>query len=234
MIRAIQHNSTRSYEWTIAALETREECRADVVCLQEPPRERKGFEIRYTAYEIRKRKRVWTAMHKGRGLALNKRTYLSKGGDDDGIVTDVRRRGERVTRIVNIYAQKDTQSSERPARKLRWQRIIRQGHTVLAGDINAHSKCWDPRCTEPRYAVIWEDIIDGNGLEFGNDDRATHFWTRGDLQGKSVIDVPLANRPIGYWTILAENHATGSDHEVIEWEGDVYTQEEADHKWVVG
>jgi len=34
MIRVIQHNCARSYEWTIAALETGVERRADVVCLQ--------------------------------------------------------------------------------------------------------------------------------------------------------------------------------------------------------
>jgi len=105
---------------------------------------------------------------------------------------------------------------------------------VLAGDFNAHSKRWDPRCTEPRDAVFWEDIIDENGLEIRNDDRATHYWKRGDLEVKSVIDLTLANRRIRKWTILAENHATGSDHEVIEWEVDVDTQEEADHERVVG
>jgi len=39
MISVIQHNCARSYEWTIAALETGVKRRADVVCLQEPPRE---------------------------------------------------------------------------------------------------------------------------------------------------------------------------------------------------
>jgi hypothetical protein len=61
------------------------------VCWQEPPRERKGFEIRHTAYEIRKRKRVWMAVRKGSGLAVDERTDLSNGGNDDVIVTDVRR-----------------------------------------------------------------------------------------------------------------------------------------------
>jgi len=55
MIRAIQHKCAGLYEWTIAALETGVERRVDVVCLQQPPRERKGFEIRHTAYEIRKK-----------------------------------------------------------------------------------------------------------------------------------------------------------------------------------
>jgi hypothetical protein len=36
------------------------------------------------------------------------------------------------------------------------------------------------------------------------------------------------------WTILADDDATGSDHEVIEWEVGVDWQEEADHERVVG
>lgn len=43
----------------------------------------------------------------------------------------------------------------------------------------------------------------------------------------------MANRPIGKCTILAKNHTTGSDHEVIEREVDLHTQEEADHERVV-
>jgi len=45
----------------------------------------------------------------------------------------------------------------------------------------------------------------------------------------------LANRPIPKWSILAdEDHATGSDHEVMEWEVEVDRQEEAGHERVVG
>jgi len=212
MIRAIQHNCARSYEWTIAALEVGVERRGDVVCLQEPPSERQGFEIRHTAYGMRKRKRVWMAVRKGTGFAVDERLDLSEGDNDDVIVTGVRRRGEKVPIIVNIHDQKDTQSRERPARKLRWQRIIRQGCTMLAGSFNGHSTLWDPRCTKPRDDIFWKDIIDENGLEIGNDDRATHYWTRGDFEGESVIVLTLANRPIEKWTIPSENHATGSNH----------------------
>ena len=55
MIRAMQHNCARSYEWTITALETGVECKADGVCLLEPPRERAGVGISHLAYGIRKR-----------------------------------------------------------------------------------------------------------------------------------------------------------------------------------
>jgi hypothetical protein len=53
MIRVIQHNCARSYEWTIAALEMGVERRPDVVCLQEAPRERGGIGISHSAYEMR-------------------------------------------------------------------------------------------------------------------------------------------------------------------------------------
>ena len=36
-------------------------------------------------------------------------TDLSRGANDDVIATDVRRRGEQITRIVNIYNSNNTQ-----------------------------------------------------------------------------------------------------------------------------
>jgi hypothetical protein len=111
------------------------------VCLQEPPRERGrgGVGMSHSAYEIRKRKRVWTAIPKGSGLVVDEHTDVSRGANNEVIVTDVRRRGENITRIVNIYDQRDTQTGERLARKLNFQRVIWQGGTVLVGDFNAHS-----------------------------------------------------------------------------------------------
>jgi len=63
------------------------------VCLQEPLRERAGIGISHLAYEIRKRKRVWTAVCKESGLITNERTDLSKNAGDDVIVVDIKRRG---------------------------------------------------------------------------------------------------------------------------------------------
>jgi len=102
MIRVIQHNCGRSYEWTIGAPETGVECRADVVCLQEPPRERGGVGISHSGYEIRQRKRIWMAIRRESGLEVDERTDLRRGVNEDVIATDVRRRGERITRMVNV------------------------------------------------------------------------------------------------------------------------------------
>jgi hypothetical protein len=104
---------------------------------------------------------------------------------------------------------------------------------VVGRDFNAHSTPWDARSTEQCDPVFCEDDIDQNGLEIGNFARATHSWTRGDLEGKSIIDLTMVNRPIEKLTILAVIHATISDHQVIEWEGNVDKEEAADHQRVV-
>jgi len=234
MIKVIQLNCARSYEWTFAALETGVEPKADVVCLQEPPREIGGSVISHSQFEIRKTKRVWTAIQRGSGLVVDERTDSSRGANNYVIVPDVRKRGEKITRIVNVYDPRDTQSGESQAQEVNWERVILQGRTVLAGDLNAHSSRWDLRCHAQQNATFWEGVIDENGLEIGNDGRSTHCWTRADHEGKSVINLTLANRPIMTWTILADDHATRSDHEVIDKEVDADGQEEADHKRAVG
>jgi hypothetical protein len=152
-------------------------------------------------------------------LVVNQRTDLSRGANGDVVATDLRRKGESITRIVNSYNQMNTHSGERPARKLNWQRLIRQGSTVVAGDFNPDSIPWDPRCQVQRDAAFWEDVTDEKGLEIGNDGEAHHHWTREGDEGESVINLPLENRQITNWSILAnDDHATGSDDEDIEWD----------------
>jgi len=101
------------------------------------------------------------------------------------MVVDIKRRGEKIIRIVNIHVERTREPRDRPARRLSWQEIIRHGGggTVLAGDFNAHSQRCDPRCTERRDAAYWDDITDEHGLVLGNDDRPTHNWTRNESEG---------------------------------------------------
>jgi hypothetical protein len=89
IIRAIQHNCARLYVWTIAALETGVKWKADLVCLQEPPRAREGVGISHPAYDIRKRKRVWAAGRTQSGIATNEWTDLCKHALGVIIVVDI-------------------------------------------------------------------------------------------------------------------------------------------------
>jgi len=139
MISVIQHNCTRLNEWAIAVMEMGVEPRADVVLLQEPLTETGLTGISNSAYEVGKRIRDSTAIHVGSGLVVVEWTDLSCGANDDVIAMDVRRRGQTITKIVNGYDHGDTQSGERPGWKLHWQRVIRQGGTVLAVDFNPQS-----------------------------------------------------------------------------------------------
>jgi hypothetical protein len=108
----------------MAALETGVDRKADLVLLQEPPGEKGRIGISHPAYEIRKGERVWTAVRKGSGLGTDERTDLRRGANDDPMVTDVKRRGEMMMRMINVYNQRDIQTGERWARKLIWHRAI--------------------------------------------------------------------------------------------------------------
>jgi len=63
---------------------------------------------------------------------------------------------------------------------------------------------------------------------------SAHLWSREDNESELVIDLTLANRPITVWSIVADNHITGSCHVVIEWAVEADSQEEADFERVVG
>jgi len=46
---------------------------------------------------------------KGSELATDKRTDLSRGANDDVMVTDVKRSGEKMTRIIDVYDLREVQ-----------------------------------------------------------------------------------------------------------------------------
>jgi hypothetical protein len=220
----------------MATRETGVDRKVDWVLLQEPLWEKCRIRISEPGYEIRKRTSVWTAVGKGSGLPTEEPTDVSSGVKDDVMVTDVKTRGKKLTRIINVYDQRDVQTREISARKPNWHRAIQRGvGTIIAGDMNSQSRRWGPRCREKRDAMFWEEIIEQRGPEIGNDDdRPTHHWARNGEDGESTIDLTLAIRPITRWTTLGGSHATGSDQEVIEWEFKVNTQEMADYVQVIG
>jgi hypothetical protein len=169
MIKVIQHNCTRSYEWTIEAVETGAEHTGDEVCLQEPRSERGGCGISHAVYELRKSKCMLMAIRKRSSIVVDGLPDLSTGASEDVIITDVTRRGEYITWIVNVYNQRDRESEERLAKMVNWESIMRWSGSVCAGGFNAHSSRWDPRCRAQWNATCSDGMIDKNGLEIEND-----------------------------------------------------------------
>jgi hypothetical protein len=148
-------------------------------------------------------------VREGSRLGTHHRTDLSRGAYNDVMVTDLTRRGEKMTRIINVYDQRDVQTGERRGRKLNWHRAIpHEGGTIIAGDMNAHSRRWDPKSRQQRDATCWQEIIDEYGLQIGNDDCPTHHWVRNGDQGESTIDLTLATQLITRWSMLDGSHAT--------------------------
>jgi hypothetical protein len=84
------------------ALEAGVKCKAAVVCVHEPRRERGGFGVSHLAYEIGKWKAVWTVIRNRSGLVVDEQTDLSWEVFDDVIVAEVRRRVEKLTSIFNV------------------------------------------------------------------------------------------------------------------------------------
>lgn len=76
--------------------------------------------------EIITRKRAWMAVDNTCSLTTNKRTELSEIAGDDIIVVDIKMRGEKMIRIINIYDHRARETGERPARELIWQKMIRK------------------------------------------------------------------------------------------------------------
>jgi len=171
--------------------------KADLVLLQGPEGERGRIRISHPAYEIRKRTRVWMVVCQGSGFITDEQTDLSRCTNDDDMLSGINRTGGKMTRSINVYDQSDKEPRERWARKLNWHRAIRmKGGAIMAGDMNAHSRRWDPRWREQREATFWEEIIHKYGLEIGNDERPTHHWPRNGAEAELTIDLILASRPI--------------------------------------
>jgi hypothetical protein len=74
------------------------------------------------------------------------------------IVPDVNITEEKIRKFINIYDECDVQTWEKHARKLNWHRAIQQqgGGDLLAGDMNEHSRRWNPRRKVQRDAMLWE------------------------------------------------------------------------------
>jgi hypothetical protein len=133
----------------MAALQTGLGGKEDMVCLQATPRERAGSGISHSAYDSRKTKSVCTAVSKGCSYASIKHTNWNMNSGNHALIADIKSRGEKMIWIINIHDQRARETGERPARRLDWQKTIRQGGggTVLAGDSNARSLLWEPTCT---------------------------------------------------------------------------------------
>jgi len=71
--------------------------------------------ISHSANEMRKRRSFLMVIERVSVLVVDEWPDLSRGVNDDVIVTDCRRKGETITRVGNIYNHCNTELGERLA-----------------------------------------------------------------------------------------------------------------------
>ena len=86
------------------------------------------------------------------------------------------RRGHRgkVLQVVNAYFQRVGKEDDyRPGERALWDEILSDEDCVLAGDFNAHSTMWNPRCANRRDATSLENLTRAFDLRVLTDERPT-------------------------------------------------------------
>lgn len=118
--------------------------------------------------------------------------------------------------IVNVY-DRHRENGERPAQMANWSAVAKSARVVIAGDMSAHSRMWNAQATRRRDAAFWEKLIEDEALVIWNSEEATRSSPEATYH--SIIDLTLSSPNIELnWSIAGEKEATGSDHEVIQWE----------------
>jgi len=75
------------------------------------------------------------------GIETDKWTDLSRGANSYAIMTNKTLQAEMLIRMINVYDQRDLQTTERRARKFNWDRAIRQGAgTIIKCNMNVQSR----------------------------------------------------------------------------------------------
>jgi len=119
--------------------------------------------------------------------------------------------------IADVYDRHEGRDeANRSAQRAAWGEIAKHRRVIVAGDMNAHSKMWNPKATYNKNHTFWERLITEEDLFVWNTEEATRMGP--GVMNHSIIDLTLSSPNMDLnWCLLVEE-ATGSDHEVIAWE----------------
>jgi len=103
--------------------------------------------------------------------------------------------------------------ANRPAQRAAWGEIAKHWRVIVARDMNAHCKMWNPKATYSKNHTFWEQLITEENVFVWNNEEATRMGP--GAMNHSIIDLTLSSPNMDLnWCLLGEE-ATGSDHEVI-------------------
>ena len=185
--------------------------------VQEPPKCKKNS---YPAFDyLWTDGRVMIARRKGSDWAVSAGDGLTRKARGDIQVLAMGRRGYqgKIIRVVNAYFQgQGREEDQRPAEEALWDDILVEDNCLVAGDFNAHSPLWNPKCTTRKNATFLEELVKSFDFQILNDDQATRPPARDEDGIHSVIDLTLAAPGAGPfcedWRVAEEVHGLTSDH----------------------
>jgi len=139
-----------------AFLETAVRRGADLVLIQEPrgANEKDSTRSHPSFMFIRGEESVpakcWIAVNRASRCQVTELRNLAAGTANHVQVVEVTPPWGESIIIANFYDRHAGSENNRPAQHPGWGEIARHRRVVIAGDMNAHSKLWNPRTTRPR------------------------------------------------------------------------------------
>jgi len=222
LLKALQHNCVRGGQVVEAVLETAVRRGADLVLIQEPrgEREKDGTRSHPSFTFIKGEQGVaakcWIAVNRASRCRVTELKDLVRASGNHVQVVEVVPPGGDAIIIANVYNQRVGSEAVRPAQQAAWREIARHRRVTIAGDMNAHSKMWNPRATRSRNHTFWERLIKEEDLFVWNTEEATRIGP--GAMDHSIIDLTLSSPNMELnWCLLGEE-AIGSDDKLIVWQ----------------
>ena len=205
-----------------AVLETAVRRNADLVLIQEPKDvgERDSTNSHPSFTFIRGSEglpaKCWIAVNRASNCQVTELRNLTEECANHVQVVEVTMPGGEAVVIANVYDQHSGSERDRPAQRAWWGEIATHKKVIIGVDMNAHSKLWNPRTTRPRNSAFWEELIQDHDLVIWNSEEETRMGAGANLH--SIIDLTLSSPAVELNWCIVSGHASGSDHEILQWE----------------
>ena len=218
----LQHNCAGVGQVVEAVCESGVKLGADLILIQEAKRGRDGT-VSHPGYRFigEETQRTRAVVRVGSAVEVEDvSTVAGHQAEGDVQVLDVTMADGEKIRIVNVYDQARSNKKKdyiRPCQLADWTAIKLVEKLIIAGDINAHSQRWNPRCKTKRNHIFWEEMLED--MEIWNSEEPTRLPDDPTSELISIIDITASRGDISIeWAIAGEEHETGSDHQLIVWE----------------
>ena len=194
---ALQHNCAWGGQVLEVLLETAVKRGADLVLIQEPRGEKEKDTTRsHPSFNFIRGKgpgpaKCYIAVNRVSKCQVTELGSLTRKCANHVQVVEVVMPGGQAVTIANVYDRHAGSERECPAQQARWGEIASHRRVVIAGDMNAHSKLWNPMAIRPRNHIFWEELIQNHQLVIRNSQEETRMGAGANLH--SIIDLTLSS-----------------------------------------